>query len=399
MDTPFLPYGRQLIDDDDVIAVTAVLKGEFLTTGPAVPAFEAALAKTTGAAHAISCSSGTAALHLAAMALRLGPGDKVVVPSITFLATANAARYVGAEVVFADVAPDTGLMGAQELSAAIERAGDGVKAVFPVHLAGQMTDMAAIHTVADKHGLKVVEDACHAIGTSRGNAERTGDCRYGDMACFSFHPVKTIAMGEGGAITTNDDHLAARLRHLRSHGMTHDADGFQNRDMGLDEGGDANPWYYEMTECGFNYRASDLHCALGSSQLEKLDRFVSARASIVAAYDQALAALRPTVSPLARNADCTAAWHLYVALIDFARAGVSRSQVMHSLWARGIGTQVHYIPVHSQPYYRNLYGDLSLPGAEQYYQRCLSLPLSASMTSDDVTRVVDALADALQMEV
>ncbi len=396
MDTPFLPYGRQVIDDDDVRSVSTVLQGDFLTTGPAVAAFEAALAKATGAAHAVSCSSGTAALHLAALALGLGPGDKVVVPTITFLATANAARYVGADVVFADVDPDTGLMGAAQLSAAIARADGPISAVFPVHLAGQMADMKEIRGVADAHGIKVVEDACHAIGTSRGNSERAGDCRYGEMACFSFHPVKTIAMGEGGAITTNDGALAARLRSLRSHGMVNDADQFQNRDMAIDSGGEANPWYYEMQEFGFNYRASDIHCALGISQLEKLDHFVHARSSMVAAYDQALTSLHPVVRPLGRTEDCAAAWHLYIVLIDFAEAGISRADVMRRLRERGIGTQVHYIPVHTQPYYRGLYGELSLPGAERYYERCLSLPLSANMRQKDVTRVVAELADILK---
>lgn len=396
MNTPFLPYGRQIISDEDVSTVTAVLKGDFLTTGPAVAAFEAALAKTTGAAHAVSCSSGTAALHLAALALGLGPGDKVVVPTITFLATANAARYVGADVVFADVAPDTGLMGAEQLSAAITRAGGEISAVFPVHLAGQMTDMSAIHAVAEEHGIKVVEDACHAIGSTRGNSERAGDCQYGEMACFSFHPVKTIAMGEGGAITTNDAALAERLRCLRNHGMVTDTDQFQNRDMAIDSGGVSNPWYYEMQEFGFNYRASDIHCALGISQLEKLDQFVNARSSVVAAYDEALKALDPVVIPLGRIGDCAAARHLYVALIDFTEVGISRADVMRRLHERGIGSQVHYIPVHTQPYYRRLYGELSLPGAAKYYERCLSLPLSANMGQEDVIRVVAALSDALK---
>ena len=235
MNQSFLPYGRQIIDDDDIAAVTATLKGALLTTGPAVAAFESALAAATGAAHAVSCSSGTAALHLAALALQLGPGDKVVVPTVTFLATANAARYVGADVVFADVDPDTGLLDAARLEDAIMRVGGGISAVFPVHLAGQMADMAAIRAVADKHAIKVVEDASHAFGTRRGNAERTGDCRYGEMACFSFHPVKTIAMGEGGAVTTNDAELAARLRRLRNHGMIHNADEFRQRDMACDD--------------------------------------------------------------------------------------------------------------------------------------------------------------------
>ena len=396
MTTSFLPYGRQIIDDDDIAAVAAVLRGDLLTTGPAVAAFEAALAETTGAAYAVACSSGTAALHLAALALGLGPDDTVVVPTVTFLATANTARYVGADVVFADVDPDTGLMGAAEFEAAIDRADSKISAVFPVHLAGQMADMVAIRAVADKHGIRVVEDACHALGTRRGNSERAGDCRHADMACFSFHPVKTIAMGEGGAITTNDADVAANLRRLRSHGMVHQADGFLNDDMAFDDNGDPNPWYYEMPEPGFNYRASDIHCALGSSQLGKIDRFVSARSAVVTAYDKALAALDPLVQPLGRVADCVSAWHLFVALIDFEKAGISRADVMRQLRAQGIGTQVHYIPVHTQPYYRRLYGKLSLPGAGQYYRRCLSLPLSAAMKPEDAVAVINTLTDILK---
>lgn len=390
-----LPYGRQLIEDDDVDAVVRALRSDFLTTGPEVEAFEAALAERTGARHAVVCSSGTAALHLAAMAARLGPSaGPAIVPSITFLATANCARYVGAEVRFADVAPDTGLMAPDE----VDRLGEGAAAVLPVHLAGQLADMPEISRRARRRGLVVIEDASHAIGASSvvdGETAPVGACRHSDMCVFSFHPVKTIAMGEGGAITTNDAAAAARLRLMRNHGMTRRAESFANRELAFDEAGKPNPWYYEMAEPGFNYRATDVQCALGTSQLAKLDRFVARRAELVEAYDEALAPLAPRVRPLGRARDVRPAWHLYVALIDFAGLGRSRGDVMRALLADGVGTQVHYVPVHLQPYYRERYGAQSLPGAERYYSRALSLPLHVGMERSDVLRVVERLRAAL----
>ncbi|NQU56268.1 MAG: UDP-4-amino-4,6-dideoxy-N-acetyl-beta-L-altrosamine transaminase, partial [Rhodospirillales bacterium] len=368
-----------------------------LTTGPFTGAFEAELANRTGAGHAICVSSGTAALHLAALCLNLEPGDVVVVPTITFLATANAACYVGADVVFADVDPDTGLMRPDDLLRALELANGRAKAVFPVHLAGQCVDMSGISEIARKHNLAIVEDASHALGASyrKGNKEcLIGGCADSDMAVFSFHPVKTIAMGEGGAIMTNDGPRAERLARVRSHGMERSAAAFINEDMAFTENGDANPWYYEMQELGFNYRASDIHCALGSSQLDKLDDFVARRCHLTGLYDEALTALAPLVRPLGRVPDCDPAWHLYVALIDFEAAKVTRASLMGRLKDLGIGTQVHYIPVHKQPYYRNL-GSPELPGAQEYYDKCLSLPLFPGMDDSDIGRVCDALASEL----
>ena len=399
---PFLPYGRQLIEEDDVAAVAEVLRGDWLTTGPTVAAFEKALCEVTGAAHAVACANGTAALHLAALALRLAPGDRVIVPSITFLATANAVRLVGGEVVFADCDPDSGLMEAPQLDAAIRQAGaEGgpLKAVFPVHMAGQCAALADIAEVASRHGLAVVDDAAHAIGsrylTPQGGARPIGDGRLTAMTTFSFHPVKTIAMGEGGAVTTNDSALAQDLRHLRSHGMLREAERMQNADLAFDATGELNPWYYEMPEIGLNYRITDIQCALGLSQIKKLDRFVARRRALVRRYDERLAELAPLLRPIAKSEASEAAWHLYAVLIDFEAAGVSRAVVMERLRARGIGTQVHYIPVHLQPYYRERYGAQRLPGAERYYARTLSLPLFASMQDADVDRVVEALRLAL----
>jgi UDP-4-amino-4,6-dideoxy-N-acetyl-beta-L-altrosamine transaminase len=395
----FLPYGRQQIEEDDVAAVAAVLRGDWLTTGPAVEAFEAALAERTQAQHAVVCGSATAGLHLAMMALGLKEGERAIVPSITFLATANAARYVGAEVVFADVDPETALLTPATLEAAIARAEGKAKAVLPVHFGGRTVDLAAIAAVAERHGLAVVEDAAHAIGASYGpgNQPRTpvGDCRYSRMAVFSFHPVKTIAMGEGGAITTNDAALRERLARFRSHGMTRDPAAFANRDLAFDTDGTPNPWYYEMPEPGYHYRATDIHCALGLSQLKKLDRFAARRRALLERYRQALTPLAPLARLAPAPSDCEPAWHLCTALVDFAAAKRTRAQVMTALRERDIGTQVHYIPVHTQPYYRRRYGALALPGAESYYARCLSLPLFPGMADDDVDRVVEALGSAL----
>ena len=379
-----LPYGRQTIEDDDIAAVVEALKADFLTTGPTVDAFEAAFAEAVGAAHAVACANGTAALHLAMLALRVQPGERVVAPAITFLATANCARYVGAEVVFADVDPDSGLMTPATLKAALERAGGPVRAVLPVHLRGDACELPALEALAREAGAVLVEDAPHALGTTAtfGNvAETIGDVRHSAMATFSFHPVKTIATGEGGMVVTNDPALAARLKVLRSHGMVRP------------EGSD--PWWYEMPEPGFNYRLPDILCALGLSQLAKLDRFVARRRALAGAYLQALQPLAPLVRPAVSPAWSDPALHLMTVLIDFEAAGRTRRQVVDALRARGVGSQVHYIPVHRQPYYRERYGALDLPGAEAWYARCLSLPLYPGMADADVDLVVGALGEAL----
>jgi len=380
-----LPYGRQTIEDDDIAAVAEALRGDFLTTGPAVDAFERAFAETVGARHAVACANGTAALHLAMLALEVKPGEVVIAPSITFLATANCARYVGADVVFADVDPDTGLMTPETLAEAIGRVGSRrLRAVLPVHLRGDVAELPALAALAEAAGAVLVEDAPHALGSTMrfGNvSESVGDVRHSAMATFSFHPVKTIATGEGGMVTTNDARLAERLRTLRSHGMVRPAG--------------AEPWWYEMPEPGFNYRLPDILCALGLSQLRKLPRFAERRRVLAAAYGEALAPLAPVVRQATRPAWSDPVLHLMTGLIDFEAAGRSRLEVVEALKARGVGSQVHYIPVHRQPYYRELYGDLTLPGAEAWYARCLSLPLYPGMEDGDVATVVAALKAAL----
>lgn len=396
-----LPYGRQAIDEDDIAAVVEVLRGDWLTTGPATRAFEAALAERCGTLHAVACANGTAALHLACLALDIGPGDTVIVPAITFAATANAARLAGAEVIFADVDPDSGLMGPDELRAAIDQAnaaGDRLKAVLPVHLAGQCADAEAIAAIARDHGLVIIDDACHAIGSTYrrhdGAWVPVGNGRDSDMTVLSFHPVKTITSGEGGAVLTPHRRLAERLERLRGHGIVRDPASFQDRDAGFDHSV-ANPWYYEMAELGLNYRLSDVNCALGLSQLKKLDRFAAARRELAERYDERLATLAPLLRPIARNPACRPVWHLYSILVDFAASGLTRGQLSRALEERGIRTQVHYIPVPRQPYYRRRYGEPSLPGADAYYRRALSLPLFVGMVPGDVDRVAEALTGLL----
>ncbi len=398
----FFPYARQQIDEDDVAAVSAVLMGDYLTTGPAVSAFEEALAKQVESRHAVACANGTAALHLAAMVLGIGPGDWVVVPAVTFLSTANAIRFVGGEVVFADVDPDTGLMNVETLKNAVERAEGPVKAVFPVHLNGQCVEMEPLAQYARQHGLYVVEDGCHALGTryrSRdGSNYAVGDCAHSDLTIFSFHPVKHIAMGEGGAVTCNDDAMAARASLLRNHGMTRDARQWQDQTQGFGSDESANPWYYEMQELGYNYRASDIHCALGLSQLGKLSRFLQRRRQIESQYDQLLEAAAPVLVPVRKQQFSDNALHLYPVLIDFEGLGRERGEMMRGLSQRGIGTQVHYLPINRQPYYCNRYGESQLDGADRYYARTLSIPFYPSLQDADVEFIAAGLMEELGVD-
>jgi len=397
---PFLPYGRQLIEEDDIKAVAEVLRGEMLTTGPMVRRFEEAFAEIVKTKHAIACSSGTAALYMAARALGLGPGAKVIVPSLTFLATASAPYLNGAEIVFADVDPQTGLMRPQDLADAIARAGRA-DAVFNVHLNGQCGALEEISELARGAGLKIVDDACHALGTvyiaGNGTPCPIGANDLCDLSVFSFHPVKAIAMGEGGAATTNDPEIAARLSRARNHGMTREANEFVLTEEAFDADGTANPWYYELLEPGFNWRASDIHCALALSQLGKLDRFLARRRALAVAYDELLAPYAPRLKPVARPKNCLPALHLYAVLIDFASFGLTRAQFVRRLAEEGIGSQVHYFPLHRQRYFASRYGVAELPGAEGYYARVLSLPFFASMDEDDVGRVVVAMEKILKL--
>ncbi len=393
--TPFLPYARQSITDGDVQAVIDVLRSDWLTTGPGVPTFERALAQAVDAKEAVACANGTAALHLALTALDVEPGSVAVVPAITFVATANAARLVGMEVVFADVDARTGLMTPESFEDALRRAaGKPVRVVLPVDLAGQTPAKVEIAAIATRRGITVVDDSAHAVGSAYeadGAWHPVGSARHAAMASFSFHAVKNITTGEGGAVCTNDGTLAARLRLLRNHGLTRDA-----ADYVTDEGRNSAPsWYYELVEPAFNYRLTDFQCALGVHQLQRLPEMRTRRAALADRYDQALRHMAPVVRTPVRVPNCRPCWHLYAVHIDFAAAGRSRQRVVDIMRAHGVGTQVHYIPVYRHPYYQRHGAPTRLPGAEAYYAGTLSLPMFASMRDEDCDRAVAALARAL----
>ena len=350
-----IPYGRQSISEADIEAVVDVLRSDFLTQGPAVPAFEEALAALVGARYGVAANSATSALHLACRALGVGPGDRVWTSPLTFVASANAALYCGAEVDFVDVDERTYNLCPRRLEEKLDRAAEAgtlPKAIVPVHLAGQSCDMAAIHAVASRHGVRIIEDASHAIG-GRYRAGPVGGCEFSDIAVFSFHPVKIVTTGEGGMAMTNDAELAETMRLDRSHGITRDPARLQHDD---------GPWYYEQQRLGFNYRMTDIAAALGLSQLARIDDFVARRREIAAAYDAAFADL-PVSTPW-QHPDTDSAWHLYVIRIDRQRAARPHRAVFEALRGAGIGVNLHYIPVYRQPYYRALgFGQGHCPNA------------------------------------
>ena len=382
-----IPYGRQHITQADVDAVVEVLRSDFLTQGPAVPRFEQAVAGYCGAAHAVAVNSATSALHIACLALELGPGDLLWTSPITFVASANCGLYCGADVDFVDIDPRTYNLSADTLAeklAAAERAGRLPKIVMPVHLTGQSCDMAAIHELSQRYGFRIIEDASHAIG-GRYRGEPVGNCRYSDITVFSFHPVKIITTAEGGMATTNDPELAGRLAMLRSHGITRDAAKMTRMD---------GPWYYEQQLLGFNYRLTDLQAALGLSQMLRLDEYVARRHEIAARYDRLLADL-PVTTPW-QHPDSYSAFHRYVVRVEEGGENERRRRVFEGLRARGIGVNVHYIPVHTQPYYQQLgFVPGDFPVAEDYYAEAISLPMYPAMTEADQDRVVAALGEAL----
>lgn len=400
----FLPYGRQSITDDDIRIVTDVLRSDWLTQGPKVPEFENALARELGSSDAIVCVNGTAALHLSMLALGIGPGDVVVTTPNTFVASANCARYVGADVRFADIDAATGLMDIaclQDLLA--EDTKQRIKLILPVHFAGQPIDLPRIWELAKAHGALVVDDACHAIGGEYEHAGmrcRIGDGKHSQLTVFSFHPVKHVATGEGGAVTTNDSELAERLRSFRNHGMVRDNEHFNQKEMAQSDSGEQNPWYHEMQHLGYNYRLTDLQAALGISQLSRLKGSVSRRNEIAKTYHKIIGetGLLEIVKPLKLLPCRTNAYHLFVVQIDFDSLKISRAVVMNRLRESGIGTQVHYIPVHLQPYYRRHSGTGpgDFPQAEAYYARALSLPMYPDLNEDDIERVILSLRDILE---
>ena len=377
-----IPYGRQSIDETDIAAVVAVLRSAWLTQGPTGAAFEEALAQRCRAEHAIAVCNATAALHLACLALDVGPGDLVWTSPNSFVASANCARYCGAGVDFVDIDPITlniSLPRLEEKLRTAARQGKLPKVLIPVHFSGRACDMKAIAHLGRQYGFCVIEDASHAVGAQYAD-EPVGSCRYSDITVFSFHPVKIITTGEGGMALTNDPTLADRLRRLRSHGITR-----EQKAMPLAADG---PWHYQQVELGFNYRMTDIQAALGLSQLGRLDAFLASRRSLVRRYGQILAGLPVTLPPT----DDDSAWHLYPIRVDAKR----RRSIFEALQASGIGVQVHYIPIHLQPDFQKLgfrAGDF--PEAEAYYRQALSLPLYPALTDDDQDRVAVALRSAL----
>jgi UDP-4-amino-4,6-dideoxy-N-acetyl-beta-L-altrosamine transaminase len=379
---PFIPYGRQSISNADIEAVSDVLRSDFLTQGPAVPAFEKATAGRCCANFAVAMNSATSALHLACLALGVGPGDRVWTSPVTFVASANCVRYCGAEIDFVDIDPATCNMSPQALAEKLERAqreGKLPKVVIPVHLCGRSCDMKPIRALADKFGFRIIEDASHAIGGSHAG-DPIGSCRYSDIVIFSFHPVKIITTGEGGMALTNDAALAERMNLLRSHGITRDAEKMTQPSDG--------PWYYEQVALGFNYRMTDIQAALGLSQLENLVTWVARRRALAARYSEILAPL-PLIAP---GEDNESAWHLYVIQLR-GDARVGRRELFDALRADGIGVNVHYIPVHLQPYYRALgFNTGDFPASEAYYRRAISIPLYAGLTDEQQSYVTERLA-------
>lgn len=389
-----LSYGRQLIEEDDIAAVCDVLRGSFLTQGPAVERFEAALAERVGARFAVAVSNGTAALHLAALAAGLGPGNAGITSPLTFVASANCLYYVGARAAFSDISPVSLGLAPDALRVALADAGAAGKAVIPVHFAGLAEDCEAIRAVAGDR--IVIEDAAHALGGTLPGGHAVGSCAFSDMCCFSFHPVKPVTTGEGGAVTTNDPELAHRLRMLRSHGIERD------NSRWTVAGGQDEPWHYEQHALGFNYRMTDLQAALGLSQLAKLERFLFRRREIALHYDAELRAFGPHIRPFQAEPGqrASSGLHLYVVAIDFDALGKSRGQVMTELREHGVGTQVHYIPVYRQPWQ----AAQAAPGqslaegmaeTEEYYRTCLTIPMHPAMTDEDTAHVLSALQRVL----
>ncbi len=393
-----IPYGRQCIDDEDIQSVLQVLRSPFLTQGPKVGEFEEKLSALTKAHFAVVVNSGTSALHLACLAADIKKGDEVIIPTNTFLASANCVVYCSGTPVFADIDLKTYNISISDLEKKIN---ERTKAVIPVHFAGQSCDMQKIKGVVEAaekkfgHTITIIEDATHALGSQYKDSP-VGSCTYSDMTVFSFHPVKHISTGEGGAVVTNNEALQKNVRCMRSHGMSHDKNQWVYQEQGL-ENGQMKPWYYEQNDLGFNYRLTDIQCALGISQLKKLDKFHKKRRQIFDIYNECFKEIDLMQIPF-ESPDNSSNFHLYVSLFDFDKMNISRCELMQKLKEKGIQTQVHYIPVHTQPFYRKNFhtnwGDC--PNAEHYYRRCLSLPLHPAMADKDANRVVGEIKQFIQ---
>jgi len=380
----FLSYGKQWLDEADKKAVLDVLESDFLTQGPAVAEFEKTICDYTGAKYCVAVANGTAALHLAVAALDIPKGSEGITSPITFVASSNCLLYNDLKPVFADVDSKTYNIDPAEIEKKIS---DKTKVLIPVHFAGQAADMESISLITKEKGLYVIEDAAHAIGSDYIDGSKVGNCKYSDLTTFSFHPVKTITTGEGGAITTNDEKLYQKLLLLRSHGITKDS-ALLSQNPG--------PWYYEMQDLGYNYRMCDMQAALGVSQIKKLDEFKARRREIIAKYNQAFKDLPNVIMPYEPQS-LSSCFHLYILKIDFEKIGKTRTQVMEELKAENIGSQVLYIPVHTQPYYKQEFGlkDGDFPQAESYYEQALSIPLYPKLSDQEVEYVIENIKHIL----
>jgi UDP-4-amino-4,6-dideoxy-N-acetyl-beta-L-altrosamine transaminase len=385
----FIPYGRQNINEQDINAVIKILQSDWLTQGPAIESFEQSVAEYCGVKYAVAVANATAALHIACLAAELETGDILWTSPNTFVASANCGLYCGAEVDFVDIDPDTYNLSIEALAQKLiqaEREGKLPKVVVPVHLAGQSCEMEKIGALSRKYGFTVLEDASHAIGATY-QGKPVGSCQFSDMAVFSFHPVKIITTGEGGMVVTNRQDLYEKLIRLRTHGITRNPELMQGESHGL--------WYYQQLELGFNYRITDIQSALGASQMQRLDEFVSRRRHLAARYNQLLQDF-PLVLPW-QHPDTQSSWHLYIIRLKLDKIAKTHRQVFEELRQAGIGVNLHYIPVHTQPYYQNLgfqWGDY--PQAEQYYQEAISLPMYYGLSDENQERVVAVLRDMLK---
>lgn len=383
-----IPYGHQDISEADIQSVVDVLRSDFLTQGPVVPAFEKSLANYCGTEHAVAVNSATSALHLACLALGVGQGDRVWTSPTTFVASANCALYCAAQVDFVDIDPRTYNLSVERLAEKLEQAekSDGLpKVVIPVHLCGQPCNMEGIHALSQQYGFKIIEDASHAIG-GKYQDKSIGNCRYSDITVFSFHPVKIITTGEGGMALTNNARLAKRMQLLRSHGITRDLEDMTHAPDG--------PWYYQQIALGFNYRMTDIQAALGMSQMQRLDEFVARRHALAWRYDNLLTDL-PVNTPW-QHPDSYSGLHLYVIRLKLAEINKTHREVFEALRAAGIGVNLHYIPIHTQPYYEGLGFQAGYcPEAERYYAEAISLPMYSGMTMEQQDRVISALSEAI----
>jgi perosamine synthetase len=389
-----IPYGKHYIDEEDVQAVVDILRGGLLTQGPTIEIFENTLAEYVGAKYAVAVSSGTTALHLAALAAGVAPGKAIVTSPITFVASANAGLYAGGNVLFADIDSDSINMSPSSLQEVLSK-NSNVKAVIPVHFAGLPCDMSSIKVLSDIAGAEVIEDAAHALGATYPNGKRVGCCENSLMTVFSFHPVKAISAGEGGMITTNDQATYRKLIRLRSHGITKLDDQFE---LPADAftGGILNPWYYEMQELGFHYRITDIQCALALSQLKKLDSFIARRRELVKNYDHIFNPIKNCRQAQNKGRD-QSGHHLYVLRINFDLINLTRAQFMNKMKEQGIGSQVHYIPVPAQPYYRKLgFNPNNFSNAMEYYEQALTIPLFYDLKNKEQQRVAGVICKLLE---